>query len=70
MPAWFPWMTLGLWACVVALAARARGRQFATFAGVILGIHSLIAVEMAPAFARLAPVFMALHVAVHLTLHW
>lgn len=65
MPAWFPWMTLGLWACVVALAARARGRQFATFAGVILGIHSLIAVTMASSFARFWPVFVVLHVAVY-----
>jgi predicted MPP superfamily phosphohydrolase len=65
MAVWFPWVTLGLWAGVVALAARSRGRQFATFAGLILGIHSLIAVEMAPAFARVAPVFAALHVAVY-----
>jgi len=65
MPSWFSWMTLALWALVVALAARARGRPFATFAGVILGIHSLLALEIAPAFARVAPVFVALHVAVY-----
>jgi uncharacterized protein len=65
MPPWFAWMTLALWAVVVVFAARARGRQFATFAGIIIGIHSLIAVEMAPAFVRVAPAFVALHVAVY-----
>ncbi len=65
MPWWFGYLTLGAWLFVVAGAAVSRGRQFATFAGVILGIHSLIAVELAPMFARVAPLFIALHIAVY-----
>ena len=65
MPSWFGYLTLGAWLTVVVGAALSRGRQFATFAGVIVGVHSLIAVELAPIFARAAPLFIALHVTVY-----
>jgi hypothetical protein len=65
MPWWFGYLTLGAWLFVVAFAGIARGRQFATFAGVIVGIHSLVAVELAPMFAPIAPLFIALHVTVY-----
>ncbi len=65
MPWWFRYLTLCCFLLVVTGASLARGRQFATFAGVIVGIHSLIALELAPVFARVAPLFVALHVAVY-----
>lgn len=65
MPWWFSFLTLGAWILVVALALLSRGRQFATFAGVIGGLHSLIApAEIAPMFVPVMPVFVALHIAV------
>ncbi len=57
-------MALALWAAVVAFVAKARGRQFAMFVGILTGIHSLIATEMAPLFARIMPLYIALHFAV------
>ena len=65
MPWWFGYLTLGAWLLVVACAAMARGRAFATFAGVIVGLHSLIAAELAPMFANVMPVFVLLHLAVY-----
>ena len=65
MPWWFSFLTLGAWILVVALALLTRGRQFATFAGVIGGLHSLIAAEIAPMFVPVMPVFVALHIAVY-----
>ena len=43
-------LTLIGWVAVVMLAARRRGRAFATFGGVILGIHGLISVSLWPIF--------------------
>lgn len=56
---------------VVVAAAALRGRLYATFAAVILGIHTAIAVAMAPVVTALAPVWVwpvyaALHAAVYL----
>jgi predicted MPP superfamily phosphohydrolase len=65
MPWWFGYVTLGMWLLVVAFAALTRGRQFATFAGIIVGLHSLIAAELAPMFAPVIAVFIALHLAVY-----
>ena len=65
MPWWFSFLTLGAWILVVALALLTRGRQFATFAGVIGGLHSLIAAEIAPMFVPVMPAFVALHIAVY-----
>jgi len=54
------------WALVVAAAARVRGRFFATFAGVIVGVHTLSAIALAPSFAWCAPVYACLHATVYL----
>ncbi len=63
---WFSVLSLGGWLAVVAAALALRGRQFATFVGILVGIYSLIAVAMAPAFTAILPVFAALHGAVYL----
>ncbi len=63
---WFGALTLGGWLTVVAVALLGRTRRFAMFVGVLVGIYSLSALAMAPAFARVLPVFAALHVAVFL----
>jgi len=66
---WLHLLTLGGWLSVVLAAATIRGRPYATAAGVIVGIYSLVALGMAPVFARVAPAmlaaFAALHVAVY-----
>lgn len=63
--AWFPALSLLGWASVVVAARLVRGRAFATFVGVLVGIHSLSAVALARAFAPVLPVFAAFHVAVY-----
>lgn len=66
MPSWFGYLTLGSWLSTVLLAALVRGRPFALFAGIIVGLHSLIAVEIADMFQPVWGLFVALHVAVYL----
>jgi predicted MPP superfamily phosphohydrolase len=39
------------WTAVVLLAAARRGRGFAIFAGILLGVHSLVSVALWPQFA-------------------
>jgi predicted MPP superfamily phosphohydrolase len=51
---------------VVLVAAFVRGRPFAIFAGVILGVHTLIAIEQAPRFAWAWPLYAYLQAAVYL----
>jgi predicted MPP superfamily phosphohydrolase len=64
---WFHYLTLCGWLGVVLAASLLRGRPFATMAGVLMGIYSLIAVAMAPfSLPALLPVFAALHVAGYL----
>jgi hypothetical protein len=63
---WFSALSLVGWLTVVVTALVLRGRQFATFLGVLIGIYSLTAVGMAPAFAPILPVFAALHASVYL----
>ena len=63
---WFDALTLAGWATVVLAAVAVRGRPFAIFVGVILGIYSLCAVGIAPAFHAIAPIFAAFHVTVYL----
>src|SRR5512140_1235761 len=63
---WFSALTLAGWLTVVVVAFVGRTRPFAAFVGVLLGIYSLSAVSMAPAFARVLPAFTFLHVAVYL----
>lgn len=58
--------SLFAWLAVVVVAAVVRGRFYATFAGVILGIQSLVAAALAPAFAWCAPVYVLLHATVFL----
>ncbi len=51
---------------VVVVAAYARGRFYATFAGVVLGIHTLVSVALAPYFAWTHPLYGCLQAAVYL----
>ena len=53
------------WALVTGTARAVRGRLFATFAGVMLGIHTLIAIGVAPLFGRALPLFLWLHATVY-----
>lgn len=62
---WFAALTLALWLTVLGVALFARTRPFAMFVGVLLGVHSLVAVGMAPWFARVLPAYAAVHVAVY-----
>jgi predicted MPP superfamily phosphohydrolase len=63
---WLALLTFAGWLTVVLAAATIRGRGYATAAGVMVGIYSLVALGMAPLFARAMPVFAALHVAVYI----
>lgn len=62
---WFGALTLGGWLTVVVTALVVRSRPFAMFVGVILGIYSLGAVAIAPAFSAILPVVAAFHVTVY-----
>jgi predicted MPP superfamily phosphohydrolase len=48
---------------VVALARRRRGDAYARFAGIFLGVHTLLAGAIAPHTGALFPLFAALHAA-------
>jgi hypothetical protein len=63
---WFLILTLCGWVTVVIAAFSLRGRRYATFVGVVVGIYSLVAVAVVPAFVHVLPVFAALHGAVYL----
>ena len=56
---WFEVLTLGGWLTIVSTAFALRSRPFATFVGVILGVYSLAAAGIAPAFRSIMPVFTA-----------
>lgn len=45
----------GAWAAVVALALARRGKPFAAYAGVTLGLHSLVSSALWPVFRDLSP---------------
>ena len=62
---WFGALTLAGWLTVVITAGVIRGRPFAMFVGVLVGIYSLVAAAMAPWFAAFLPVFVAFHAAVY-----
>ncbi len=66
MLALFPWLSAGAAALVVLAAALVRGRLYATFVGVLLTVHTLVAVAMAPLFERVLPAYAYLHAAVYL----
>jgi predicted MPP superfamily phosphohydrolase len=57
--------SLAGWALVVAAAAILRGRLYAAFAGVLLGVHTLSAVALYPHAGQLGPLFAYLHAAVY-----
>ncbi|HEY1695803.1 MAG TPA: metallophosphoesterase [Polyangiaceae bacterium] len=63
--AWLDVLTLTGWLGVVVVAATVRGRPFATMAGVLVGVYSLLALAMAPVFHAVMPAFLALHAAVY-----
>ena len=62
---WFGALTLAGWLTVVIAASLIRGRPFAMFVGVLVGIYSLVAAAMAPSFAAIMPIFVAFHAAVY-----
>jgi predicted MPP superfamily phosphohydrolase len=62
---WFASASALAWLVIVA-AARLRSRPYAIFRGITLGLHSLIAAALWHRFTAVAPLFIALHVAVHL----
>ncbi len=57
--------SIAAWILVTAAARVVRGRLFATFAGVMLGIHTAIAVGVAPLLGRALPLFLWLHATVY-----
>ena len=62
---WFGALTLAAWLAVVMAASVVRGRPFAMFVGVLVGIYSLVAAAMAPWFSAIMPVFVAFHATVY-----
>jgi predicted MPP superfamily phosphohydrolase len=58
---WFALGSVAAWSVVVLLALLLRSRAYALFRGVQLGLHTLIALAIAPAFAAVLPVFVCLH---------
>lgn len=62
----FALATFGSAALVVALAAALRGRFFATFAAVLLGVQGLVAWGLFASFEPLWPLYAYLQLAVHL----
>jgi hypothetical protein len=62
----FALLTIGGWLSVIAAARLLRGRQFATMAGVVVGIYSLLALAMVP---RTPPWLFGVFVAFHVTVY-
>ena len=63
---WFTALTIVGWLVVIATALILRGRQYATFIGVLIGVYSLVAHAIGPSFPRLLPLYATLHVTVYL----
>lgn len=61
MLAWFPWASVSGAALVVLAARIRRGKIFAVFAGIILGIHSAIAIALARWVGPWLPAYAVLH---------
>ncbi len=61
---YFAIVTVTGWAALVAAAAILRGRPYAYFVGVIIGIYSLCASGIAPLTGPLLPAFAVLHATV------
>lgn len=62
----FTWASLGLAAIVVVLAASLRGRVYAMFATVLLGIHTVVSATLFESFSWCWPVFVYLQLTVYL----
>ncbi len=62
---WFGAVTVAGWLLVVVTALVLRNRSFAAFVGVLVGIYSLVAAAMAPAFSAVFPAFAAFHAVVY-----
>ena len=58
-------LTFVAWLAVVVAARVIRGGPFVYFVGVLVGVYSLLAVSLAPAFRPVLPVFLALHTSVY-----
>src|SRR3954466_10520974 len=65
MGLWFATCSGLAWAFVVAGAWLFRNRFYAAFAGVVLGIHTLVSVALAPMLAWAWPLYAALQVTVY-----
>jgi predicted MPP superfamily phosphohydrolase len=73
MPPYFAASSLLAWGAVVGAAFLVRGRFYATFAAVVLGIHTLVSVGQAPRFDAIWPFYVYLQVCVYahfLSLGW
>lgn len=66
MGSWFVAASLLGLVSVITAAAVVRGRFYATFAGVVLGIHTFVSVALAPTFAWAFPVYAVLQGTVYL----
>jgi uncharacterized protein len=62
---WFELLTALGWLSVVLSASLLRGRRFATMAGVLVGVYSLLALAMARRFLAAQPVVAVLHASVY-----
>jgi predicted MPP superfamily phosphohydrolase len=63
----FSLASLAAWAFAVGAAAVVRGRPYAIFAGILLGLYTLIATTLAGSVGPLLPGFAYLHAAVYTT---
>ncbi|NUO53225.1 MAG: phosphodiesterase, partial [Polyangiaceae bacterium] len=61
----FGWISLAAYASVVGLAALVRGRLYAIFATVLLGIHTSVSVALWPEFERVWPLYAYLQASVY-----
>lgn len=59
----FSWLTVAAAGAVVLAAAIARGRTYATFAAVLLGLQSAVAIALAPHFEWCFPLYYYLQAA-------
>ena len=64
---WFAALTLAGWFMVVIAVFVVRTPRFAALFGGIVGLYSLVALALAPAFGRLLPIFAAFHVIVYVS---
>jgi predicted MPP superfamily phosphohydrolase len=62
---WLHVLTVAGWLTVILVAAIVRGRPYATAAGILVGVYSLLALAMAPLFHAVMPLFIVLHAGVY-----